>query len=46
MLDRAAVGAAARQDGKWVVMSNCDTLTAAGLVLGYQQSRRVEHCWW
>lgn len=44
-IDRAAVAAAARYDGKWVITSNDDTLTADDLVLGYKQLLRVEACW-
>lgn len=45
MMDRAAVGEAERYDGKWVVTSNDDTLTAEDLALGYKQLMRVEDCW-
>jgi hypothetical protein len=44
-IDRAAVREAARYDGKWVVTSNDDTLTAEDLALGYKQLMRVEQCW-
>jgi transposase len=44
-VDRAAVAEAARYDGKWVVTSNDDTLTAEDLALGYKQLMRVEQCW-
>jgi hypothetical protein len=44
-IDRAAVQEAARYDGKWVVTSNDDTLTAEDLALGYKQLLRVEQCW-
>jgi len=44
-LDRAAVREAARYDGKWVITSNDDTLTAEDLALGYKQLMRVEQCW-
>jgi transposase len=44
-IDRAAVVDAARYDGKWVVTSNDDTLTAEDLALGYKQLLRVEQCW-
>src|SRR5207342_3199266 len=43
-VDRAAVAEAARYDGKWVVTSNDDTLTAEDLALGYKQLLRVEAC--
>jgi transposase len=32
-------------DGKWVVTSNDDTLSAEDLALGYKQLMRVESCW-
>lgn len=32
-------------DGKWVIQSNDDTLTAEDLALGYKQLMRVEECW-
>jgi hypothetical protein len=44
-IDRAAVRREARFDGKWVVTSNDDTLTAEDLALGYKQLMRVEECW-
>jgi len=44
-VDRAAVKEAARYDGKWVITSNDDTLTAEDLALGYKQLMRVEQCW-
>ena len=44
-VDRAAVHEAARYDGKWVITSNDDTLTAEDLALGYKQLMRVEQCW-
>jgi len=44
-IDRAAVADAARYDGKWVVTSNDDTLSAEDLALGYKQLLRVEQCW-
>lgn len=44
-IDRAAVAEAARYDGKWVITSNDDTLTAEDLALGYKQLLRVEQCW-
>jgi transposase len=44
-LDRAAVAREAKLDGKWVVTSNDDTLTAEDLALGYKQLMRVEECW-
>jgi transposase len=44
-LDRRAVRQAARYDGKFVVTSNDDTLTAEDLALGYKQLLRVEQSW-
>ena len=44
-IDRAAIAEAERYDGKWVVTSNDDTLTAEDLALGYKQLMRVEQCW-
>lgn len=44
-IDRAAVADAARYDGKWVITSNDDTLSAEDLALGYKQLLRVERCW-
>ena len=45
VVDRGAITEAARYDGKWVVTSNDDTLTAEDLALGYKQLLRVEACW-
>jgi len=45
LLDKAAIEDAARYDGKWVITSNDDTLTAEDLALGYKQLLRVEQCW-
>jgi hypothetical protein len=44
-IDRAAVTDAERYDGKWVITSNDDTLSAEDLALGYKQLLRVEQCW-
>ena len=44
-LDKAAIEEAARYDGKWVITTNDDTLTAEDLALGYKQLMRVEQCW-
>jgi hypothetical protein len=44
-IDRGAIEEAARYDGKWVITSNDDTLTAEDLALGYKQLLRVEQCW-
>jgi hypothetical protein len=43
-LNRGAIRAEEKLDGKWVVTSNDDTLTAADLALGYKQLMRVEEC--
>src|SRR5438128_285581 len=40
-----AVRVEEKLDGKWVVTSNDDTLTAEDLALGYKQLMRVEQCW-
>jgi transposase len=45
VIDRGAIADAARYDGKWVITSNDDTLTAEDLALGYKQLLRVEQCW-
>lgn len=45
LIDRTAIAEAARYDGKWVITSNDDTLTAEDLALGYKQLLRVEQCW-
>jgi transposase len=44
-INRAAIADAERYDGKWVVTSNDDTLSAEDLALGYKQLMRVEECW-
>jgi len=44
-ISRKAVREAERLDGKWVVTSNDDTLTAEDMALGYKQLQRVEECW-
>lgn len=44
-LDKVAIEEAARYDGKWVITTNDDTLTAEDLALGYKQLMRVEQCW-
>ena len=44
-IHQAAVAAAARLDGKFVVHSNDDTLSAADLALGCKQLQRVEIAW-
>jgi hypothetical protein len=44
-IDRAALAEAARFDGKFVVHSNDDTLSAEDMALGYKQLQRVEQAW-
>jgi hypothetical protein len=44
-LNQAAVRTAEKHDGKFVVHSNDDTLTAEDLALGYKQLMRVEEAW-
>ena len=44
-INQAAVAAAERLDGKFIVHSNDDTLSAADLALGYKQLQRVEIAW-
>ncbi|MFQ5720816.1 MAG: IS1634 family transposase [Acidobacteriota bacterium] len=44
-IDKAAVGSAEKHDGRFVVSSNDDTLTAEDLALGYKQLMRVEQAW-
>jgi transposase len=44
-IDRAAVRAAEHYDGKWVVTTNDDTLTAVDMARGSKQLQRVEECW-
>jgi transposase len=44
-LDLTAARREAHYDGKWVVTSNDDTLSAEDLALGYKQLMRVEECW-
>ena len=45
VIDRAKVKAAERLDGKFVVHSNDDTLSAEDMALGYMQLQRVEQAW-
>ena len=45
VVDRGAVRLAERKDGKFVVSSNDDTLTAEDMALGYKQLMRVEEAW-
>ena len=44
-IDRGAIAEAERYDGKWVITSNDDTLSAEDMALGYKQLLRVEQCW-
>ena len=44
-IDRAAIAAEEKRDGKWVLQTNDDTLTPEDLALGYKQLMRVEQCW-
>jgi transposase len=44
-IDRQAVKELERFDGKFVVHSNDDTLTAEDMALGYKQQQRVEEAW-
>lgn len=45
VIDPSAVKAQQRLDGKFVVHSNDDTLTAEDMALGYKQLQRVEESW-
>src|SRR5271157_1655670 len=45
VVDWEAVRREEHYDGKWVITSNDDTLTAEDLALGYKQLMRVEECW-
>ena len=45
LIDRGAIADAQRYDGKWVITTNDDTLSAEDLALGYKQLLRVEQCW-
>jgi transposase len=44
-IDTAAIRELERFDGKFVVHSNDDTLTAEDMALGYKQLQRVEESW-
>lgn len=44
-IDRAAVRAEEKLDGKWVITSNDDTLSPEDMALGYKQLMRVEQAW-
>ena len=44
-IDQANVQVLAKLDGKFVVHSNDDTLSATDLALGYKQLQRVEFAW-
>jgi hypothetical protein len=45
VVDRRKVAEAERTDGKYIVHSNDDTLSAEDLALGYKQLMRVEQAW-
>ena len=45
IIDRSKIKAARRMDGKFVVHSNDDTLSAEDVALGYVQRQRVEQAW-
>lgn len=45
VIDKAAVRARERLDGKFVVHSNDDSLSAEDMALGYKQLQRVEEAW-
>ena len=45
VIDRGKIKAARRMDGKFVVHSNDDTLSAEDMALGYMQRQRVEQAW-
>lgn len=45
VIDRQAVTELERFDGKFVVHSNDDTLSAEDMALGYKQQQRVEEAW-
>jgi len=45
VLDRQALQAAERLDGKFVVHGNDDTLSPEDMALGYKQLQRVEQAW-
>ena len=45
VIDAAAIRELERFDGKFVVHSNDDTLTAEDMALGYKQLQRVEESW-
>ena len=44
-IDQARVKTLARLDGKFIVHSNDDTLSAEDMALGYKQLQRVEEAW-
>ena len=44
-IDMEAVHREEKLDGKWVITSNDDSLSAEDLALGYKQLMRVEQCW-
>ena len=44
-IDMEAVHREEKLDGKWVITSNDDSLSAEDLAMGYKQLMRVEQCW-
>lgn len=44
-IDKAAIAADARYDGKWVLRTSDTTLTATDLAVAYKQLTQVEHGW-
>jgi transposase len=45
VIDKTSIHAKERLDGKFVVHSNDDTLSAEDMALGYKQLQRVEEAW-
>lgn len=45
VIDRAAIRKIVRTEGKFIIHSNDDSLTAEDLALGYKQLMRVEESW-
>ena len=45
VISKGAIRKAERRDGKFVVHSNDDTLSAEDMALGYKQLMRVEEAW-
>ena len=44
-LDRAAIAREARLDGRWLLRSSDETLSATDLALAYRQLYQIEHGW-